>query len=684
MSVFSTYVFILIIILLVYYAIVILWEIKRPRTSDDKTHDDIAGDDANVFGYTKMYVIENPSLDGTFCVSEDENYYFATDYDESLEETGDSPEEICLDDEDLLEEESEESKAAYESLKAIQEQMKAVQPSYEEDYQGDEFAVMMAQPMESSQKIIRHIMMPTEERSPTDYELEDWIYYARVDFELDASFIHLQICLHINRRTYKKDLEAKDARECMTFSDYGIIASYISSWWYRSQLAVKYFRDEIIAEHEIVRERGEYCGYIDAPNVWNVEVRDINVSDLWFDVKDCCVRRTGYDEYRICAIVDDEPLQAKLSDEDVNLYLKKDKDGNYTREVIPQQLMVKYFFHHITKRNPKNDDFVRVVDSYTPYPGPVFRMDDKFYMTDEAKAVIFGGSTKIICVNSDKNRTYYLEACIYGIKRSVELDRRVVLDLLELNEKLEFTHKKSPDDIAGYYFGHELVYLQNGHIPDRIEERVHVKHSYYKPESKLFPEFFDYEDYPDTDYFNILKIDPSKVEVLWNNHRTWNDIQEFTLKIVIGGWHFEFNITYNDIYNYLERDANGKYTRRVSVEQLSSKYIKKYAGMVKMYEAGVPIAIIARVLDFQLSEVKKIIESLGVVKADCHTDNLDDATRKNIIEEYSEKAELTELKEKYGFTEYATLYRILGNRAMGKNTVFPEEFTEFVNCNKDA
>ena len=98
MSVFSTYVFILIIILLVYYAIVILWEIKRPRTSDDKTHDDIAGDDANVFGYTKMYVIENPSLDGTFCVSEDENYYFATDYDESLEETGDSPEEICLDD----------------------------------------------------------------------------------------------------------------------------------------------------------------------------------------------------------------------------------------------------------------------------------------------------------------------------------------------------------------------------------------------------------------------------------------------------------------------------------------------------------------------------------------------------------------------------------------------------------
>ena len=439
MSVFSTYVFILIIILLVYYAIVILWEIKRPRTSDDKTRDDIAGDDANVFGYTKMYVIENPSLDGTFCVSEDENYYFATDYDESLEETGDSPEEICLDDEDLLEEESEESKAAYESLKAIQEQMKAVQPSYEEDYQGDEFAVMMAQPMESSQKIIRHIMMPTEETSPTDYELEDWIYYARVDFELDASFIHLQICLHINRRTYKKDLEAKDARECMTFSDYGIIASYISSWWYRSQLAVKYFRDEIIAEHEIVRERGEYCGYIDAPNVWNVEVRDINVSDLWFDVKDCCVRRTGYDEYRICAIVDDEPLQAKLSDEDVNLYLKKDKDGNYTREVIPQQLMVKYFFHHITKRNPKNDDFVRVVDSYTPYPGPVFRMDDKFYMTDEAKAVIFGGSTKIICVNSDKNRTYYLEACIYGIKRSVELDRRVVLDLLELSAEWSYT-----------------------------------------------------------------------------------------------------------------------------------------------------------------------------------------------------------------------------------------------------
>lgn len=633
------------------------------------------------------YVTEYPPLTGKSIIADDPDYTLYLEEDDSLEcidsmeDVENPPEKICLDDEDILEEESEESKAAYEYLKAVQEQMEAVQPSYKEDYQGDEFALMMAQPIESSHKALLQISnIPAEDISPTDKELEDWIYYSRVDFALDSSFKHLQICLHINRRTYKKDMEAKDVRECLTISDDGIISSYLSSWWYRSQLAAKYFRDEIIREYDMVKDIGIFSGRTDVLGAWNVDVRDIKVSDLWFDVSDCCIRRTGYDEYRIFATIDNETLNAKLSDEDINLYLEKDMFGNYLKQITPQKLMVKYFFHYITKRNPKNDDFVCIVDSFTPCPGPVFRMDDKFYMTEEAKSDIFGGTSKIICVKSEQERTYYLDTYICGIHRSVCLERKVVLDLLELNEKLEFTHKKSPDDIAGYYFGHELTYLQNGYIPERIEELVHTKHSYYKPGSDIFPDIFDYEDYPDTDCFSILKIDSSKVGIIWDNYRSKEAHHCFTLRINIGGWIYEFDVTYHDICNYLERDENGKYTRRVSLEQLSSKYIKKYVGMVKMYEAGVPIAIIARFMEHKLSEVKKITDSLGIAKVVNHADKINKTIRKNIIEDFFSKADLTELKEKYGLTEYATLYKILGYRATGKKSVYPSEFAEYVNA----
>ena len=76
-----------------------------------------------VHGLRPKFVTECPPLTGKSIINSDCFLYpeeeEPLDCADSLEETGDSPEEICLDDEDLLEEESEESKAAYESLKVM-------------------------------------------------------------------------------------------------------------------------------------------------------------------------------------------------------------------------------------------------------------------------------------------------------------------------------------------------------------------------------------------------------------------------------------------------------------------------------------------------------------------------------------------------------------------------------------
>ena len=63
-----------------------------------------------------------------------------------------------IDDDDLLEQESRESLASYESLKAIQIQMDAVTPVYQDEYSSDDFAVLMAQPLNQRTRILRNIV----------------------------------------------------------------------------------------------------------------------------------------------------------------------------------------------------------------------------------------------------------------------------------------------------------------------------------------------------------------------------------------------------------------------------------------------------------------------------------------------------------------------------------------------
>ena len=75
------------------------------------------------------------------------------DIEQEEQEVDDNP-----DDDTLLQEESMSSQAQYESLKEVQNRMEAAVPVYQHQYGSDDFAFMMAQPMNKETRILRTIL----------------------------------------------------------------------------------------------------------------------------------------------------------------------------------------------------------------------------------------------------------------------------------------------------------------------------------------------------------------------------------------------------------------------------------------------------------------------------------------------------------------------------------------------
>ena len=146
MSTFSIYAFILVTVYVLYYVFAILWELKYNKNNQEKGTPEYTPEDA--FGFKTCVVKEYD--DGTFSMSGEQ----FDDYDIEVEQH----EEPVVDDpfdEELLDQESQESRAAYESLKAILKQMEPVEPIYNDEYKCEDFAVMMSKPFSPKIKILR-------------------------------------------------------------------------------------------------------------------------------------------------------------------------------------------------------------------------------------------------------------------------------------------------------------------------------------------------------------------------------------------------------------------------------------------------------------------------------------------------------------------------------------------------
>lgn len=671
MSAFQTYVLILIIIYIVYYIIIIGWEISHPHSKP--VHFEY--DPEAAFGFKKVYVRELSDIDGSFFITEDNNQ---DSLDEELDD-GDVPPE-CIDDggcDDDLPVDDDYSHVDNDSEEEVQ-----TEDFYEEEYNSEEFALIMSRPLKSPVKITREIILPDEmiperqEEELSEFDLSERIEYCRVDFRFSPIYSHIQILLEINKHTYVSNMDADDVRKFIQVSDNGFISSDIDCWWRRKYLAVKYFKEDIIYEYDMVIPYKLY-GY--EKEIYNTPIditaKEIKVPELWFTLQECQVIRTQYDEYRIFASIKGGPiLYAKLTEDDVNIYLQRDENGKFLKEISPEQLMVKYLLRDIVKEIPKFNENIRIVNDFNlNTEPPCFCYDKDFMVTEQIKKEAFTNDTQIICVEDTwHRRKFYLDSYIYGIRRTVEMSLPFVFEtVLEFDESFVWTNKISPVDLAVSFFGHEFQYLKNGNIPEP-ESSIVYDWNYSVRKSSILPEEFTRYDYPETDVFKTLKIKKNNVSV----HR---DISKYYIFLVIGGKYYTFVLSKDDVCNYLERDEHGRFTRRVSVENLVGKYAEKYAAMVKMYKDGIPKKLISMVFDETKYSVDKLLKSLQVKKPHTHTSEYSSKKKKLIKEEFSAGVSLTELRKKYKMREYATLYRILGNAAVGENYKIPDEYQKYEN-----
>jgi len=155
MSAFAIYAFVVTGLYIVYMAVAILMDLfgkkgQMKDSAEEFNNSDMSGGEDDSEGGT--LVDETPDGYSTRSASDSED-------DEHYDDEVDQKEQLVVespDDEELLNQESQESQAAYESLKAVQEQMDPVSPHYQDEYRSEDFAVLMAQPMSQKSRILRH------------------------------------------------------------------------------------------------------------------------------------------------------------------------------------------------------------------------------------------------------------------------------------------------------------------------------------------------------------------------------------------------------------------------------------------------------------------------------------------------------------------------------------------------
>jgi len=167
MSAFAIYAFVVTGLYIVYMAVAILMDLfgkkgQMKDSAEEFNNSDMSGGEDDSEGGTLVdetpdgYSTRSASDSGDGVSPEEKD---DSEDDEHYDDEVDQKEQLVVespDDEELLNQESQESQAAYESLKAVQEQMDPVSPHYQDEYRSEDFAVLMAQPMSQKSRILRH------------------------------------------------------------------------------------------------------------------------------------------------------------------------------------------------------------------------------------------------------------------------------------------------------------------------------------------------------------------------------------------------------------------------------------------------------------------------------------------------------------------------------------------------
>lgn len=412
--------------------------------------------------------------------------------------------------------------------------------------------------------------------------------------------------------------------------------------------------------------------------VWNCEVQDVKVFRHNYKWSTAPI-------YYLLATIGGTTYRADIDDL-IGLYLERGEDGRFTRRFTKEMLVQACFREQLDDHAIIRNAVVAYYGKAVPFEkglSPVFERDEDFVPTLDIPMGTLGAAV----VNQDKK--YFLSIWLDNVKRTAILDNSFPDWLYETDEDGNQPIYSRPETAMSClvleYFGHDIEWALVGKTPEYQTDLVISSDGGPQPYrfEAMMPEAkADYDDY-------ILPKGYSVKDVAINYFdKEQRYLISYTLEGEITrnsnilfkrryGLALKVYMTDEDVANFLERDKDGHFTKRVTAEHIARKYamntIREYEAIIKMQKAGIPGMVMEDLLGISKDKLRSFLREYGYQRNNwANTAFIPQKKREAIRDSYRQGTTLMKLKEKYKFPDYAILYSIL-KKDFNRKWVLPEE-----------
>lgn len=359
---------------------------------------------------------------------------------------------------------------------------------------------------------------------------------------------------------------------------------------------------------------------------------------------------------------------SKINDTDIQMFLQRDETGRFIRDITPEMLVEKYLGVPIMMSSIKEiGKCIKEYGDWARIPAgnrPVFMPD-----MDTTVNGIYTDKPLVnkVCILLKKELTY-LYAEIGGISRLALLDKDIIKMLLT-SDRSCFSGRMSLARAVVVIFGHELPFIAKNMEID--EESSLVQHHY--PFNNDTRQVIIKDNCEKIDEKDIKMPKGYKIATGIINKYRWMVSKEYDTYYInyhiTGGIYRRFEeikkpLTEQQLYNFFERDENGKYTRRITPEHLAimaaTEKILKEKIMMDMYYDGYPFDIIEEKIGWNKENIETFLKKYKLQRRrHLYITDIPEKTRKAIREGYAKGLSIPQLAKKYDIKSEAKIYLMI-------------------------
>lgn len=409
-----------------------------------------------------------------------------------------------------------------------------------------------------------------------------------------------------------------------------------------------------------------------SPSQWYCPVEDIKVIKILPYYK--------YDNvaYYIQARIGQEGkcYYSKINDTDIQQFLQRDKTGEFTRTISMEMLVEKYLYIPITKNSVRATnkcimtygEWARIPHGY----GPVFMpdMDATVNGLYSEKPLI-----KKACILIKKELAY-LYAEIGGVSRLALLDEEIA-EMLLTTDRSHFCGRMSLARAIIVIFGHELPFIAKN---VEIDKETLLIGNHYQSDTRQIVIKGVYEKINEE---NIKMPKGYRISCGIINRWKYAVTKEYNTYYITyhmtGGPYNRFEeikekISKQQLYNFFERNNDGKYSRRITPEHLAimaatTKIIEEKT-MMDLYYDGYPFDIINDKIGWTKEMINAFIKKYRLQKRrPLYISDIPEKTRKAIKEDYINGLSVPQLSKKYHIKSEGKIYLMIKTIIRNQNKI---------------